>query len=347
MSLPLVSILTPVYNGEKYLAECIESVLAQTYKNWEYIIVNNCSTDRTLEIAQRYAKQVPRIRILQNDRLVSRIENHNIALRKISPASKYCKFVHADDWLFPECLTRMVELAEKNPSVGIVGAYGLDGVRVRWDGLPYPSTVTRGHDLCRRMLKGGLYVFGSPTSILIRADLVRGRDEVYPNTDDFDSLYADQEPCYEMLRNHDFGFVHQVLTFSRTHQESVTSRAATTGLNYDLPAYVNIFKKYGSIYLSQQEYRDRLKVLTDRYYGFLGQSLFYMRGKQFWDFHRHALSKMGFSLQWPRVLKAVCLEVFDTMANPLKMVGGVLAHLARSFRRYARFDLPNGRSPFR
>jgi len=54
---PLVSIVTPVYNGEPYLAECIESVLAQTYPNWEYIIQNNCSTDRTLEIASEYGKK--------------------------------------------------------------------------------------------------------------------------------------------------------------------------------------------------------------------------------------------------------------------------------------------------
>src|SRR5262245_30780381 len=134
MSLPLVSVLTPVYNGEKYLAECIESVLAQSYQNWDYVIVNNCSTDRTVEIAQTYARKDPRIRIHQNGRLVSRSENHNIALRQISDESKYCKFVHADDWLFPECLDRMVELAETNPAVGIVGAYGLDGLRVRWDG---------------------------------------------------------------------------------------------------------------------------------------------------------------------------------------------------------------------
>jgi glycosyltransferase involved in cell wall biosynthesis len=49
---PLVSVVTPVYNGAEYLRQCIESVLAQSYENWDYLIVNNCSKDRTLEIAQ-------------------------------------------------------------------------------------------------------------------------------------------------------------------------------------------------------------------------------------------------------------------------------------------------------
>jgi len=54
--LPLVSVVTPAYNGENHLTECSERVWAQTYQNWEYIIVNNCSTDRSLEIARRYAE---------------------------------------------------------------------------------------------------------------------------------------------------------------------------------------------------------------------------------------------------------------------------------------------------
>ena len=54
---PLVSVLTPVYNGEDFLEECIESVLSQTYQNWEYLIVNNCSKDRTLEIALKYREK--------------------------------------------------------------------------------------------------------------------------------------------------------------------------------------------------------------------------------------------------------------------------------------------------
>ena len=162
---PLVSIVTPVYNTEKYLAQCIESVLAQTYANWEYVIVNNCSTDRSADIAQHYARQDSRIRICHNEQFLTQLQNCNHAFRQISPESKYCKAVHADDWLFPECVSRMVEVAEANPSVGIVGSYRLEETRVDLDGLPFPNIVVSGRDICRLTLLGKLYVFGSPTSL--------------------------------------------------------------------------------------------------------------------------------------------------------------------------------------
>ncbi len=95
----LVTVLTPVYNGEAFIGQCIESVLAQTYEDWEYVIVNNCSTDRSLSVAQRYAERDPRIRVVTNERFVNVITNHNITFRLLSPESKYCKVVHADDWL--------------------------------------------------------------------------------------------------------------------------------------------------------------------------------------------------------------------------------------------------------
>ena len=80
--LPLVSIVTPVYNGESYLAECIESVCAQTYSNWEYVIVDNRSTDRTREIAENYAGKDPRIRVHVNETFLPLMQNWNHALRE-------------------------------------------------------------------------------------------------------------------------------------------------------------------------------------------------------------------------------------------------------------------------
>ena len=167
---PLVSVLTPVYNGEEYLAECIQSVLGQTYQNWEYCIVNNCSTDRTLEIAKAYAQKDKRIRIHNNPAFVGCDENGNIAFQSISSSSKYCKVIHADDWMFPECLMEMVELAEAHPTIAIVSSYRLTNIRVTVQALPYASRVIPGRDICRMTLLGLPSVFGSPSAILIHAD---------------------------------------------------------------------------------------------------------------------------------------------------------------------------------
>ena len=103
----------------------------------------------------------------------------------------------------------------------------LEGTRVKCDGLPYPSTVIPGHEVCRlSLLRGGLYVFGSPTSLLIRSDLIRRRGTFYSEATFYDGIadvYADVKACYDVLQNADFGFVHQVLTYTRTHDESQTS----------------------------------------------------------------------------------------------------------------------------
>src|SRR4029077_6844654 len=115
---PLVSVLTPVYNGEKLLAGCIESVLAQTYSNFEYIIVNNRSTDRTLEIAQSFAERDSRIRVHTNTDFLNVVDNHNKAFSLIPEQAKYCKVVGADDWLYPNCIAEMVKLAEQYPTMG-------------------------------------------------------------------------------------------------------------------------------------------------------------------------------------------------------------------------------------
>lgn len=153
---PLVSVVTPVYNGEAFLAECMESVLGQSYGHFEYIVVNNCSTDHSLDIASSFAKKDPRVRIHSNDRFVPVIENHNMAFSLISPVAKYCKVVSADDLIFPDCLMRMVGLAEANPSVAIVGSYEIAGSRVRWQGFQYPRSVMPGREVCRRDFLGGI-----------------------------------------------------------------------------------------------------------------------------------------------------------------------------------------------
>ena len=76
-SAPLVAIITPFYNTDPYLEECITSVLQQTYTNWKYISVDNCSTGRSVEIVERYAKQYPgKIFRYDNGELLSQVQNN-------------------------------------------------------------------------------------------------------------------------------------------------------------------------------------------------------------------------------------------------------------------------------
>jgi glycosyltransferase involved in cell wall biosynthesis len=330
---PLVSLVTPVYNGEKYLAECIESVLVQTYQNWEYIIVNNCSTDRSLEIAEGYAKTDSRFRIHNNQKFVGMIQNHNIAFQQISSESQYCKMVHADDWLFPECLMQMVKVAEAHPSVGIVGAYGLYGTRICWDGLPYPSTVISGRELCRRSLLDAyledvsLYVFGSPTSLLLRSKLIRDRQVLYNES----NLHADKEACFDLLQSSDFGFVHQVLTYSRQHSEAATS--FSDRFNTYLLGNLVILKKYGPVYLSREEYSECLKHHMQRYYLFLGQSLLWTRDKQILDYHKNGMRTLGYPYNWFKLWKVLFLEVVDILCNPKKTIERLARRIMKDVRR--------------
>jgi glycosyltransferase involved in cell wall biosynthesis len=84
-------VVTPVHNGEQFLAECIESVLAQTYEDFEYIIVDDGSTDASLDIMQAYARKDGRIRVERRGTSAGVIESHNIAFGFMSPMAKYCK----------------------------------------------------------------------------------------------------------------------------------------------------------------------------------------------------------------------------------------------------------------
>jgi glycosyltransferase involved in cell wall biosynthesis len=321
---PLVSVVTPVYNGEAFLAECIESVLGQTYRNFEYIIVNNCSKDRSLDIAQSYAKKDPRIQVHSNKSFVGVIENHNIAFRLISAKSKYCKVVSADDWLFPECLERLIGHAEANLSVGLVGSYQLSGGpnlqswRVKWDGRPYPSAVVSGREVCRSRLLGGRYVFGTPTSLLYRADLIRGQEAFYPNP----TAEADTSACFKYLQNTDFGFVHQVLSYERVHEVRQTTTSKFR--NAYISSQISDLLTYGPSCMTEAEIDKRLSELLDEYYEFLAVSFVKLRNRDFWHYHRARLKELGHPFDGFRLGKAFLFRLADSLLNPKSTVETIL-----------------------
>jgi glycosyltransferase involved in cell wall biosynthesis len=321
-SSPRVSIVTPVYNNAAHLPECIESVLAQSYQNWDYTIVNNCSTDGSGDIARRYAAKDRRIKVLDNLQFLRVVANHNHALRQISPESQYCKIVFGDDWIFPRCLEEMVAVAEENPSVGIVGAYGLWEVLgsepskyiVRFGGLPYPSRLVSGRDVCRCSFLEKIAVFGTPNSLLFRSDLVRSHDPFYNEA----NLHADREACFEYLKTCDFGFVHQVLTFTRGRQEALSTMAVDMQMDFGCSVFILV--THGPDYLTPTELEDCLDELLAEYYNFLAVS--FMRGRRdrkFWDYHKRKLNEtVGFSRT--RLSGAVLARLCKAVLNPYESI---------------------------
>lgn len=324
---PFVSIVTPVFNGEEYISQCIDSVLTQSHQNWDYIIIDNCSTDRTLSIAQQYAARDPRIRVHRNETFLSLLANHNAALQLISPQSKYCKMIFADDWLYPECIAEMVAVVESHSSVGIVGAYGLDGAEVLWSGLPYPSTVVSGREICRKTLLGGPYVFGTPSSLLMRSDLVRARNPFF-NEENF---HADNDACYALLQHVDFGFVHKILTYSRSRPGSNTSLANSLD-SYVLGSLSEIVI-HGPAFLTREECDLRREQWMKQYYRTLAKSFLRLRDMEFWAFHRERLARLGLKLSRPRLFRAVGRELLESLLRPADVLDGVLRWWPKAFSR--------------
>jgi glycosyltransferase involved in cell wall biosynthesis len=283
-------------------------VFAQSYSNWEYVIVDNCSTDQSLAVARRYAQRDRRVRIHTNQTFLKQFQNWNHALRQMAPDSDYCKVVHADDWLFPECLAQMVAVAEAHPTAGLVGAYRLEEQRVSLDGLSYPSPLTPGKVIGRRYLLEGLNVFGSPTGHLVRAKLVVQSRLFYDET----ILHADTDACLRLLQAHDFGFVHQVLTFTRRHNESMT--AATHRWHTLRVAHLQLLLRHGRVFLTEAEWKGRLRQMLDHYDRFLGISLLEGKERAFWEFHRRQRAALGYPVRWNRVARAAGLELLNARA---------------------------------
>ncbi len=323
---PLVTVVTPVYNMGDYLADCVESVLAQTYQNYEYIIVNNCSTDQTLEVASKYAKRDSRIRVHNNDRFVPVIENHNIAFGLMSPAATYCKPVSADDFVFPECIARMVELAECHPSVGIVGCYQLSGVRILWQGFEYPKAVMPGLELGRRIFRSNdpTFGFGSPTSLLYRADLVRARQEFFPGP----SPHADTSACFAALRQSDFGFVYQVLAYERVHAR--TQSSASKVLDRYTSASLSDLIEYGPDYLPREELDRRVTKTLSAYRRSLAVNFALgSRGTDYWQYHEGRLRDLGFPLTRSQLIGTALITILREMANPARAVDKLRRRLSQ------------------
>lgn len=340
---PLVSVVTPFYNTASYLNECIESVLGQSYSAFEYILVDNCSTDGSSEIAESYARCDPRIRLIRYSEFVSQLKNYNRALAEISDASLYCKIVQADDFIFRECLELMVQTFEQSESIGLVSAYrlledprevssGNYGLMVDGSGYPYRTPMLPGKECGRWYLRTGTYIFGSQTTVMYRSSLVRHHNPFY----DESLPYADFKKCMEILEHWDFGFVHQVLSFSRPDYPSIPS-ATSDRLRYQpfaLDRYV-IVQQYAPVFLEAAEAASVKRKSKRVYYRVLAEEALHLREPAFWRYHQIGLKALNKTLDWPYLVLQIGLALLWLASNPGWTTARVLRFCERRIKTKA------------
>ena len=318
---PLISVITPFYNTEQYLAECIESVLAQDYYNFEYILVDNCSTDRSGIIAEAYAGLDPRIRLVKNTHFLQQIGNYNYAVDLSSNESQYCKIVEADNYIFPQCLSLMVKAFEQSDSIGLVSSYWLEGDVLCGSGYPFPRTLISGREWGAAHLRSQAHVLGSPTQVMYRSVMVRERRPFFNEN----VLHADTDKCLKILEKWDFGFVHQVLSWRRVDNESISS-ATKNWQDGALDRYITD-RRYARAFFEPSESVAFMKKTKRLYYRSFAKGVLRLGGgdSRFWDYHKKGLSTINEKFDWIYFFCMLIRELGWLMLNP----GVAIMHAVR------------------
>jgi len=238
---PLVSVMMPAYNCEKYVGEAIESIINQTYTNWELICVDDGSTDRTLEIMQEYAAKNPCIHVFANEENRGRPYTRNRILEVAR--GEILAIQDADDVSLPHRLEEGVKALEAEPDVAVAGSAWVE-IDERGEMTGYVWTPPIEAQTVEGIPPGGrVSVYHGP--LLMRAEAVAavgGYDEFFALAQDYDLclrmlsqgfvIRQIEEPWY-MCREHDRRATRASRGLQQTYQVLARARAQAIAGNVD------------------------------------------------------------------------------------------------------------------
>lgn len=118
---PLISIITPLYNSEEFILETIESVRSQSYSSWEHLIIDDCSSDRSLSLVKDIASKDPRIRIIENVSNLGPAISRNKGIKAAS--GQYLTFIDSDDVWHPDFLKKSLAFSQENDYQFVFSSY--------------------------------------------------------------------------------------------------------------------------------------------------------------------------------------------------------------------------------
>lgn len=215
----LVSIIVPIYNAEKYLDSCIQSVLRQTYTNWELILIDDGSTDKSGRIAEEYGFADERITVFHQKNLgVSLARNQGID----EATGNYVVFLDADDELIEDCLAKTVNIAEET-NADVVAGRSCENQELFQDRI-----IWTGAEALENSLKDHLFTH-SACAKLIRREFI-GKTRFTPDIRiNEDSYFVFQLLCKQNV----FVLTNDVIYFYRANSES-SSRTVFSEKYFDI-----------------------------------------------------------------------------------------------------------------
>lgn len=224
---PLVSVCIPSYQAEGFIGATISSVLRQSLEDFELIVLDDASTDHTVERAVAAADGDPRVRVGRNDTNLGPAANWNAVVAEAR--GRYVKLLCSDDVLDPACLERQVEALERHPGAAMACARrnvvdghgrvlfadrGLQGLR---------PGLNRGTDAVRAMVRCATTPFGEPSVVLFRRSAMQ---EVGPFRSDYGTL-IDCDYYARLLRHHDVVAIDDTLAAFWARRSSWSDRSHT------------------------------------------------------------------------------------------------------------------------
>lgn len=214
MSNPKVSILIPAFNYGHYIEDAIQSVLDQTFGDFELIILDNQSTDNTVEIVNTYMQKDSRIKLIVNKTNIGMFRNYNEGL--LHADGEYIKFLNADDTLHPQILEKFVKILDEHTSVSLVTSFRQEFS----NSSKIISTNFHGEQNAKEMILlslSKLNFIGEPTTVMFRKENL--------NLGLFDTsliFFADLDMWLRQLSVGNLYIVDEVLSYVRKHEAQGT-----------------------------------------------------------------------------------------------------------------------------
>lgn len=212
---PLVSVIMPAWNNETYIEAAVDSLKAQTYKNWELIVVNDCSSDKTGEVIDRLAGKDKRIRAFHNKQNIKQTRTRNFAIKKAK--GKYIALLDSDDERLPGSLEKQVKFLQANPEVVTVGT-GAEICDIKMDRLNDRLYPQENNKIRRTFFRYSPFCLAS---LMIRADKL-GSPAYNPAIEPAEDI----DLAMRLGQKGKLANLPEVLYRVRTHKQSVTQRGA-------------------------------------------------------------------------------------------------------------------------